>query len=100
VSADTLCYFGSLSEVSAAAAVALRPGGCFVFTVEALEPEPGDHRLRPTGRYAHSRTHIQDALLRAGLVLEACQADVLRQEAGLPVAGWVVTAGLPGPAAG
>ena len=44
--------------------------------------------------------HIQDALLRAGLVLEACQADVLRQEAGLPVAGWVVTAGLPGPAAG
>ena len=100
VSADTLCYFGSLSEVSAAAAAALRPGGCFVFTVEALEPEPGDHRLRPTGRYAHSRAHIQDALQRAGLVLEACQADVLRQEAGLPVAGWVVTAGLPGPAAG
>lgn len=100
VSADTLCYFGSLSEVMAAAAAALRPGGCFVFTVEALEPDPGDHRLRPTGRYAHSRTHMQVALQRAGLVLEACQADVLRQEAGLPVAGWVVTAGLPGLAAG
>lgn len=99
VSADTLCYFGSLYEVSAAAAGALRPGGCFVFTVEALEPEPGDHRLRPTGRYAHSRAHLQDALGQAGLLLEACHADVLRQEAGLPVTGWVVTAGLPGPAA-
>jgi predicted TPR repeat methyltransferase len=96
VSADTLCYFGNLDEVSAAAATALRPGGGFVFTVEALEPEPGDHRLRPTGRYAHSRAHIHEALQRAGLVLEACESDVLRQEAGLPVVGWVVTAGLPG----
>jgi len=96
VSADTLCYFGSLDEMAMAAATALRPGGCLVFTVEALEPEPGEHRLRPTGRYAHSRSHIQTALVRAGLVVEVCAQDVLRQEAGLPVAGWVVTAGLPG----
>lgn len=96
VSADTLCYFGGLNEVSAAAAVALRAGGCFVFTVEALEPESGDHRLRSTGRYAHSGAHIQEALGRAGLVLEACQEVVLRQEAGLPMVGWVATAGLPG----
>lgn len=96
VSADTLCYFGSLDEVAMAAASALRPGGCLVFTVEALEPEPGEHRLRPTGRYAHSRSHIQAALHQAGLMMEVCAEDVLRQEAGLPVAGWVVTAGLPG----
>jgi predicted TPR repeat methyltransferase len=96
VSADTLCYFGSLGEVAMAAASALRPGGCFIFTVESLEPEPGEHRLRPTGRYAHSRAHIEAVLRGAGLVMEVCAEGVLRHEAGLPVAGWVVTAGLPG----
>ena len=36
VSADTLVYFGALEEVCQAAHHALRPGGLFVFTVEAL----------------------------------------------------------------
>ena len=34
VSADTLCYFGALDAVVAAAANALKPGGLVVFTVE------------------------------------------------------------------
>ncbi|MDX1655401.1 MAG: tetratricopeptide repeat protein, partial [Candidatus Competibacteraceae bacterium] len=39
VSADTLCYFGALEEVIAAAASALRPGGLLIFTVERAEED-------------------------------------------------------------
>ena len=43
----------------------------------APKPDFSDYRLRPIGRYAH------------------CTPDVLRQEAGQPVAGWLVTATMP-----
>lgn len=92
--ADTLCYFGALDGVASAAASALREDGCFVFTVEALEPEFSDYRLQPTGRYAHSREHIERVLQAAGFAATHCAPDVLRQEAGQPVAGWVVTAAM------
>ncbi|QTN22027.1 tetratricopeptide repeat protein [Rhizobacter sp. AJA081-3] len=94
VSADTLCYFGPLDGVCAAAAGALRPGGIFVFTVEALDDEPEPWRLQTSGRYAHARTHVETALSAAGFDAPACERAVLRQEAGLPVQGWVVSAGL------
>jgi len=94
VSADTLCYFGPLDGVCAAAAGALRPGGSFVFTVEALDNEPEPWRLQTSGRYAHARTHVETALRAAGFDDPACERTVLRQEAGLPVAGWVVSAAL------
>ncbi len=87
VSADTLVYFGSLDAVTAAAASALRSGGRLVFTVEELA---GDgHALSPSGRYRHSRAHVQIALTRAGLRAEIVSAE-LRLEAGEPVAGLVV----------
>ena len=38
-SADTLVYFGDLEPITAAAARVLRPGGCFIFTVEKA-PDP------------------------------------------------------------
>jgi len=94
VSADTLCYFGPLDGVCAAAAGALRPGGIFVFTVEALDDEPEPWRLQTSGRYAHSRAHVETALRVAGFDVPACERTVLRQEAGLAVQGWVVSAGL------
>ena len=92
VSADTLCYFGPLDGVCAAAAGALRPGGCFVFTVEALDDEREPWRLQTSGRYAHGRTHVEAALRAAGFDDLDCQRSVLRQEAGLPVPGWRVSA--------
>lgn len=92
VSADTLCYFGPLDGVCAAAAGALRPGGSFVFTVEALDDDPGSWRLRSSGRYAHARDHAEAALRAAGFDALSCERAVLRQEAGLPVHGWVVSA--------
>lgn len=96
ISADTLCYFGDLTQAMAAAATALRPGGWCIYTVEALTPQDdAPHRLQPHGRYAHSQAHIGDALAQAGLRLHALQAVTLREEAGRPVQGWLVTAALP-----
>src|SRR4029077_5545064 len=57
VSADTLVYFGSLVDVLAAAADALRPRGVLVFTLEdAAERDAAlGYRLELHGRYSHAR---------------------------------------------
>lgn len=94
VSADTLCYFGPLDGVCAAAAGALRRGGGFVFTVEALDDGHEPWRLQTSGRYAHARHHLEAALRLAGFEEVNCERAVLRQEAGLPVHGWVAWADL------
>jgi predicted TPR repeat methyltransferase len=93
ISADTLCYFGGLDAPIAAACRTLRSGGWFVFTVEALPADSGEeHRLQLNGRYSHSERHVRASIERAGLALSDLRAETLRLEAGLPVAGWVVTA--------
>lgn len=91
VSADTLVYFGPLEAVVAAAAGALRPGGRFIFTVEALLDggSEADYLLGPHGRYCHARRYVERVLADADFRPEIEQAE-LRLEAGDPVQGWVV----------
>jgi predicted TPR repeat methyltransferase len=93
VCADTLCYFGALEDVVAAAAGALRPGGQFFFTLEALDgAEPaGDYLLATHGRYAHAAAYVDRVLAAAGLQSEIVRAE-LRMESGSPVAGLAVRA--------
>jgi len=93
-SADTLCYFGALDEVFAAAARALRAGGLLVFSVEAATPEEASagFRINPHGRYSHTRPYLESALVNAGLSIESVNSEVLRSENHLPVNGFVVTA--------
>jgi predicted TPR repeat methyltransferase len=96
ISADTLCYFGALGAPLSAARRALRQGGWLVFTVEALPPGANEaHRLQPNGRYAHAPEYVRSTLAEAGLELLELRAETLRSEAGLPVAGWLVTARRP-----
>lgn len=90
VSADTLCYFGRLDEVLAAAALSLRPGGLLVFTVEA-HADDADHRLQHHGRYSHSQPYLARAAAAAGLAAPQFEPVILRREAGQPVHGWLVT---------
>ncbi len=98
VSADTLCYFGDLRGVARSARHALRAGGWFVFTVEALtEDDSADHRLRPNGRYAHALRYLEAVLVEAGLRRERIDAVSLRDEGGRAVQGWLATACAPEP---
>jgi predicted TPR repeat methyltransferase len=99
VSADTLCYFGELLVVAKAAHRSLRLGGHLVFTVEALDDaaassDRGRHgyQLLASGRYAHACDYLKAAVNAAGLQLQSIAAEDLRDEAGIPVKGWLVVA--------
>jgi predicted TPR repeat methyltransferase len=92
VSADTLCYFGSLQAAFSAASRALRPGGVFICTLERLmEDESLDYRIETHGRYSHGRAYVDRLLKEAGLEAEIVPAE-LRMESGLPVAGLAIRA--------
>jgi predicted TPR repeat methyltransferase len=100
VSADTLCYFGDLQEVMAAVAVAVRPGGFFIFTVERGEEGddtmPAGFRINPLGRYSHQESYVSRTVAEAGMELRSVAHGELRQEMGSPVTGLVVTAAVRG----
>ena len=93
VSADTLCYFGALKGVLAAAWRSLRAGGWLIFTVEALNGEDERaHLLQTNGRYAHGVAYLRAGLLQACFDVLELEPQTLRQEAGEPVRGWLVMA--------
>jgi predicted TPR repeat methyltransferase len=83
LAADVLIYFGDLREVITAAAIALRPGGAFAFTVERSEREPV--ALLSTGRFAHSAEHLERAA--AGWQTLLLEPTTTRREKDLPVPG-------------
>jgi predicted TPR repeat methyltransferase len=91
VSADALVYFGALESVVAASASALRSGGQLIFTVEELVATEHDaaYSLGMSGRYRHTREHVEAVLAGTTLSPEIVSAE-LRLEAGEPVAGLVV----------
>ncbi len=92
ISADTLCYFGQLEEVSAAAAGALKPGGFFIFTVEKTSDNAVGKRvtLDPSGRYTHTEAYVRSSITRTGLVVMEISQVFLRMEYFKPVEGLLV----------
>jgi predicted TPR repeat methyltransferase len=96
VAADVLIYFGKLDEVLCAARGALRPGGLFCFSVEALlEPAAAeDYRLQPHGRYAHALSYVERELKGAGFPGVQIYIAVVRHELGRPVHGYMACARL------
>lgn len=96
ICADTLCYFGALHEVMRAAAQALRPGGVMVYTVEALPDDQASLAvIQPNGRYSHGRAHLDQVSEAAGLIVKVARRDVLRDEAGAEVQGWLMAVQRP-----
>lgn len=91
-SADTLCYFGKLESVFLAAARSLKPGGILAFTLEDAGDEGPDSRLNSHGRYAHSRSYVENAVIAASLDIHSFTSVVLRNEGKQPVAGHLVVA--------
>ncbi|MBJ2158895.1 tetratricopeptide repeat protein [Variovorax sp. IB41] len=96
-SADTLCYFGDLHEVLAAAARALRPEGGVVFTVEAMDGGRDDFKIEGSGRYRHAAAHVEACLAAAGFGGVRIAPIVPRREAGRNVQGWLASARLAAP---
>ena len=94
VSADTLCYFGDLSDVVTNAAAALTAGGHFVFTLEETMDavEVPQFRLHPHGRYSHTEAYARHVLAQSGLTVLEVQHAVLRTELDAPVAGLAIAA--------
>jgi predicted TPR repeat methyltransferase len=92
ISADTLVYFGSLDEVSAAARQCLRPHGVFAFTVERLVEGDEPYRIQPHGRYAHQEDYVRTTLQAAGFGTAEVKSVVLRRERGQDVQGHLVVA--------
>jgi predicted TPR repeat methyltransferase len=91
ISADTLCYFGDLSEVAAMAHAALRAGGRLVFTVEAANIDvSAGYTLQTHGRYAHAADYVHTCLATAGFGVVQLVPCELRTEGGKPVGGWLV----------
>jgi predicted TPR repeat methyltransferase len=91
-SSDVFVYFGNLNTIIRSASSYLVYGGIIAFSVERLEDNSMEYRLFPSGRYAHSRTYIQDCLRRHGLqLIEETKADI-RKQSGNQVKGLLLVA--------
>jgi predicted TPR repeat methyltransferase len=88
LAADTMIYIGALAPVLTGAAHRLKPGGYFLFTVEAKEGEGWD--LPSTHRFRHSLAYIKSEAARAGLEFVASSDIKLRNEETTPVDGFAV----------
>jgi predicted TPR repeat methyltransferase len=90
LAADVFVYFGRLENVFMQVNRLLRAGGRFAFSIEALDEDDGDFRLKPSARFAHSQPYIERLAAGAGLELAATRPAQLRLERGEPVTGVLV----------
>ena len=93
LAADVLCYLGALEPLFAAVHARLSPGALFVGSAEELVGPHfgnGDWALGRQGRFAHARDYIARAARAAGFAVRAIDAEVQRQDAGAPVAGFLI----------
>jgi len=84
VAADVFVYIGDLAPVFNAVHRALRPGGRFCFSVEANQG--ADYVLRPSNRYAHTLTYLQQLATATGFTVLATEDLAVREENGAPLA--------------
>jgi predicted TPR repeat methyltransferase len=89
---DLFIYVGDLTQVIPDAHRIVKPGGHFVFSCErALETE-ADCLLRPSNRYAHKQSHIEQLCRRAGFADVTVQDTTIRFEGTEPINGFLVVA--------
>lgn len=87
VSAATLVHFASLHAIFDAAAITLRPGGLFIFTVFPNEKDPAgfavDHLdgMAQGGIYVHGRDYLRTLAAQTGFVVGAMDLHVHEYEA-------------------
>ncbi|MEI8574739.1 tetratricopeptide repeat protein [Methylomonas sp. LW13] len=87
--ADTLVYFGNLSDIFALVRQALLPLGTFCFTVESassVEASLG-YQLNASGRYSHSKSYLTELLNAHDFILLQEHEANIRHEFGKPTLG-------------
>jgi predicted TPR repeat methyltransferase len=93
VSSDVFIYIGGLARPFRSANRALKPGGLFIVTIEALlgsAEEP--YRLQVHGRYCHRTGYIQSTLSDAGFEVISIAQKPVRKELGKDVIGLLAIA--------
>lgn len=92
---DVFIYSGDLTEVVPAAAGVLKPGGHFLFSCEAAQPDEADLVLRPSTRYAHKASHVRALCTAAGFTNVTQEDTTIRVESGQRIGGYIVVARKP-----
>ena len=92
---DVLTYFGDLTKVFVRVSRCLLPDGLFAFTFSENEENNSDFFLMPSGRFVHSPSYIERALKSSGLQIISSERHVLRNEAEIPVYGYIIIAKKP-----
>ena len=88
---DVFIYIGSLEDTFRECARVLLEGGLLVFTVELPDPESeSDVKLLKSGRFGHSKAHVEKVAKSFGFRVDFWENAVLRTQGGNPVAGAVV----------
>lgn len=97
--ADVLVYFGELRELLGAFAALSALGGDLVFSCEraTADEAPQGWRLRPSGRFAHTKAYVVASAADAGYSLVGYKEIVPRYENGEPVPGQLFTFRRGGP---
>lgn len=86
--ADVFIYVGALTDIFQQVARVLQPNGLFVFSTEKLEI--GTFEVSLSGRYKHSRAHLEDLANRSGFTLARLEELTIRQEFGNSIEGYLV----------
>jgi predicted TPR repeat methyltransferase len=89
--ADVFMYVGALDGIVARVAERLAPGAMFAFSVERHDG-PEDFVLRSSRRYAHSEVYLRKVLSVNGLTLSSLGSEIIRQDRGEAVAGFIAVA--------
>jgi predicted TPR repeat methyltransferase len=95
--ADVLTYFGDLTKVFVRVSKSLTPDGLFAFTVSENNLSKDDFFMAPSGRFLHSPEYVERVLKSVGLNPIYTERRVLRNEAEIPVYGYVIVARKPAP---
>jgi predicted TPR repeat methyltransferase len=82
---DVLIYIGELRPVFSGVLRVLEPGGLFAFSTETTT-QPG-YELRPSGRYAHCLSTVDELLAEAGLEVVSRRPAIIRVEKDKPLDG-------------
>jgi predicted TPR repeat methyltransferase len=70
--------------------LALRAGGLFAFSCEALDDAGRDYALQPSNRFAHALDYVRRSAQAAGFDVVATERAVLRHDHGRGVDGHLV----------